>query len=157
MRHDVWPLFCPGWLWSLWRVPCKETVGIQGLLYPSCLLHPCFSHSTQGPASPIVSGMAAERAPWQCTVSLRHLLNLRFFSTHKLVHQRQLLGLSCDQIRQPGPRGVSVQEEGPCQGDHATSLRSRVCYSGCHLLCLRGYVPQRSFAWRPSLVSPFPR
>lgn len=158
VRHYVWLLFCSRWLWSLWRVPCKEAAGIQGPLNASFLLHPCFFHRTHGPAAPIASGMVSQQAPCQCIVSPRHLLNLSFFSTSKPVHQRQLLGSSCDEIHQRGPHGMSVREEGPCwERGRPISLRSCVCYSECHLLWLTECVPKRSFALRPSLTSPFPR
>lgn len=124
--------FFSRWLWSLWRVPRKEAVGIQALLYPSFLVSPAVP--TDLPPLQRVARWH-NRLPVSAVCPSDICWKLRVFSTSKPVHQRQLLGLSCDQIRQPEPHGMSVQGEGPCQErGHAISLRSCVYCSGCRLV-----------------------
>lgn len=118
------PSFVLGGSGPFEELPVQRQLVFREHYIPSFLMRPCSSDSTHAPPSPIVSGMV-EWTPCQCGVCLSNLLNFSFFSTSKLILLRQVLGLSCDQICQPGLRGMSVQEKGPCQeGGHVISLRS---------------------------------
>lgn len=118
------PCFALGGSGLFEELPVQRQLVFGDHYIPSFLVHPCFSDSTHGPTFPIMSG-TVEWTPYQRGVSLRNLQNSSFFSTSKLVHLRQVLGLSYDQICLPGLCGTSVRDEGPCQeGGHAISLRS---------------------------------
>lgn len=72
------PCFVLGGSSPFEEFPIKEAVGIQGLLYSSFFLHPCFS---QGPASVAAGGTVAEPAACHCSVSLKHRPQFLFYSS----------------------------------------------------------------------------
>lgn len=150
MWHDVWPLFFSRWLWSLWRVPCKDIVGIHDPLNPSFLQHPCFSHSTHWPATTgSISAVCLSGVSWT-SVS---------FPLPNLYIKDSCLALAMTKFsNQDYAMWVCAECEDPCQeGGHAISLRSCICYSGCHLLCFRECAPKRSFTCNPFLMFSYPR